>query len=106
MALERETGFDVVATAENGRAGVDAAERTRPDLVLLDLTMPVMDGLEAAPLIRTACPDATVIMVSAFSGTRMRGPALAAGAHCYVEKGGSLRSLMTSIHDCLERFAS
>ncbi len=55
--LQGTKGFSVVGQAENGREAIDVAGEQRPDVVLLDIAMPVMDGIEALPLIRTASPN-------------------------------------------------
>ena len=62
------SGMRVVGTAPDGSAGVELVRAERPDLVLLDLAMPVMDGVEALPLIRELVPDARIIVLSAFAG--------------------------------------
>ncbi len=79
MALERRGEFHVVAEASNGREGIELARAHQPDLVLLDISMPVMDGLEALPQIRAACPRAAVVMLSGFGATEMTERALARG---------------------------
>ena len=93
-ALERSGLFRVVAEAKDGEEGVAAVRATRPDVVLLDIAMPVMDGMQALPLIREECPSAIVVMLSAFgdsSGLPER--ALSSGASGYIRKGGHLRAL-------------
>ena len=85
-ALEADIRFEVVGEATNGREGVAAANALQPDLVLLDLAMPEMDGLEALPHIRGACEWARVVVLSAFSPDQMASSALAAGASAYIEK--------------------
>lgn len=80
-------GYVVAGEAGDGEAAVAAARRLRPDVVLLDLAMPKMDGLEALPLIKEAAPQCQVIVLSAFESSRMEKPALAAGATAYVQKG-------------------
>jgi DNA-binding NarL/FixJ family response regulator len=93
-ALERSGLFRVVAEAEDGERGVAAVAATQPDLVLLDFAMPVMDGLQALPLIRDACPSAVVVMLSAFgdsSGLPQR--ALTMGASGYIHKDGRIQAL-------------
>ena len=70
-ALERSGGLEVVAEVGDGAAAVEAARHHQPDVVLLDIAMPVMDGLEALPLIRQVAPRATVIMLSAFTADEM-----------------------------------
>ena len=95
VALERSGEFSVVAEAADGVEGVAAVKAFQPDLVLLDIAMPVMDGMQALPLIRDECPTAVVVMVSAFgdsSGLPQR--AMALGANGYICKGaGHLRAL-------------
>ncbi|HXQ54702.1 MAG TPA: response regulator, partial [Actinomycetes bacterium] len=59
-----QAGFDVVGEAGDGADAVAVAKRLHPDVVLLDLRMPVLSGLDAAPLIREACPDTQVVLLS------------------------------------------
>lgn len=86
--LEREAGIRVVHRAADGRAAVAAVAAVRPDVVLLDLEMPVMDGMTALPLILQAAPQAAVIVASALTqrGAKAAIAALAAGAADYVPK--------------------
>ena len=79
--------FDVVAEAENGLQAVQLAEQHKPHLLLLDISMPVMDGMEALPKIREASPDTQVVVLSGFEAGRMGQVALDAGAAAYLEKG-------------------
>ena len=65
--LERSGKFVVVAEATNGKQAVEMVEKHTPDLALLDLAMPVMDGLEALPLVRKVSPSTTVVVLSAFA---------------------------------------
>ncbi len=81
------TGFEVVGEAGDGLAGLEQAKALQPDLVLLDLAMPVMDGLEALPLIRAALPQVRVVIVSGFDRKAMESQVIAAGAHAYLQKG-------------------
>ena len=94
MRIERSEILHVVGEAPDGRSGVEAASRLQPHLVLLDLAMPEMDGLEALPLIRAAVPGVKVVVLSGFKGAGMAKQALEAGADHYVEKGGSLSALL------------
>ena len=87
IVLELDGRFEVVAEAADGQEAVDAALALQPDVAVVDLAMPVMDGLEAIPLIRDRSPDTKVVVLSAFSARQMRDQAVAAGAHGYVEKG-------------------
>jgi signal transduction histidine kinase len=81
------TGFDVVGEAGDGLMGVNLATELVPDLVLLDLAMPVMDGLEALPRLREAVPEARVVIVSGFERRAMESQVLEAGADAYLQKG-------------------
>ena len=86
--IESEPGIRVVHQAADGRAALDALAASRPDVVLLDLEMPVMDGMTALPLILKAAPRAAVIVASALTqrGAKAAIAALAAGAADYVPK--------------------
>jgi signal transduction histidine kinase len=106
MALERTGEFEVVAHAENGRVAVDSAASYAPDLVLLDIAMPVMDGLEALPLVRGACPDAIVVMLSGFGASEMTAKALAGGADGYIQKGQPLGSLLAQLRTLVAKVAA
>lgn len=86
LALE-EVGVDVVGQAADGAAGIELASACRPAVVILDVSMPVMDGLTALPRIRAALPDARIVMLSAFDRELCAAPALERGADAYVEKG-------------------
>lgn len=102
MTLEETDDFEVVGEAGDGRAGIEAAQQTEPDLVVLDLAMPVMDGLEALPHLRRSRPAATIVVLSGFGATAMRDQALVSGADGYVEKGTRLPAIV----DRLRRIAA
>jgi len=93
--------YEVVGEAVHGQAAIALADELTPDVVVLDLAMPVMDGLEALPALRRRLPDAKIVVLSGFDGTRMREPALLAGADAYVEKGGSLFGVLETMHALL-----
>lgn len=86
-ALERSGRFEVVGTAGNGLEAISAAVDQRPDLTLLDLSMPEMDGLEALPLIRQQVPESTVVVLSGFDAEAMVATARERGAAGYLVKG-------------------
>ncbi|HVT76442.1 MAG TPA: PAS domain S-box protein [Acidimicrobiales bacterium] len=93
--------FEVVGEAVDGQAAIALADELTPDVVVLDLAMPVMDGLEALPVIRHKLPNAKIVVLSGFDGARMRQPALLAGADAYIEKGGSLLGVLSTINQML-----
>ena len=67
--FKREVDFDVCGVAENGREAIEAAGRLNPDLVVLDLSMPVMNGLDAARALKRMLPTVPIIMFSMFEGS-------------------------------------
>lgn len=94
FVLSRQDDFVVVAEAADGKEAVDLAVEHRPDVVLLDLAMPVLDGLEAIPGVRAAVPDAKIIVLSGFDAGNMAAEAVAAGADAYLEKATPAQQLV------------
>jgi DNA-binding NarL/FixJ family response regulator len=70
-----------------------------PDLVLLDLAMPVMDGLEATRLIRGRLPNVQIVILSGFDPSKMSSEALARGADAYIPKGTSPEKIVTKLRE-------
>lgn len=95
--LHRLPGLSVVGQAENGLEAVEVAGTQQPDLVLLDVSMPVMDGMEALPLIRSAAPNTKVLVLTGFASPSIRAQALAAGAVGYIEKGTPIVALLEAV---------
>lgn len=95
--LEEDDDLTVVGEAGTAQEGVAGVGRQRPDVVLLDLSLPGMDGLEAIPLIREASPGTAIVVFSGFAAERMREPALALGATEYLEKGEPLERLRETV---------
>jgi signal transduction histidine kinase len=87
MALEAGGRFRVVAEAGDGAAGVGEVARSQPDVVLVDLAMPVLDGLDALPALRRVCPAARIVVLSGFDSSRLLARTSAAGADGYLQKG-------------------
>ncbi|WP_322762840.1 response regulator transcription factor [Frankia sp. Cr2] len=103
LLLEMEPDFVVVGQARNGVEAVDVVSRTGPDLVLLDVSMPVMDGLAALPGVRRAAPDARVVIFTGFSEQALGERAAALGAHALIEKGLAADSLVDRLRDVCGR---
>jgi CheY-like chemotaxis protein len=92
--LERSGRFSVVAEAVDGAEATIVSEAQHPDLVILDLRMPKVDGIAALPRIREAAPEAVVIVVSALPRERLATQAVDAGAHAVIGKSVSPRRLL------------
>ncbi len=99
--INHEPDLHVVAEAANGAEAVAAFERHRPDVTLLDLRMPVMDGVEAVRQIRLRDPQAKVIVLTTYDTDEDITRALKAGAKAYVLKDISASALVDCIHDVL-----
>ncbi len=99
--LTRSSSFDVVGEACDGREAIALAGALQPDVVILDLAMPVMDGLEALPQIRLRLPSATIIVLSGFDEARMEKAAIDAGADLYMGKGCELARIVTTLEELL-----
>jgi PAS domain S-box-containing protein len=102
MRMEARSGLTVVGEAGDGVAAVELASELQPDLVMLDVAMPRMDGLEALPLIRAAVPGVRVVVLSGFNQSTLAEKAREAGADQYVVKGGSMRELLDMVEQLLE----
>lgn len=87
LLLELEHDIEVVGEAFDGEQAIDVCARTQPDLLVLDVSMPNMDGLTALPTIRRVSPDTKVVMLSGFGSGRTQQRALDLGAVEFIEKG-------------------
>lgn len=97
--LERYDDVRVVGQAANGREAADLYERLRPRITLMDLQMPVMNGLDAIRTIRAADPDARIIVLTMYQGDEDAFRALQAGAVGYVLKDSVPEELIRVIRD-------
>jgi DNA-binding NarL/FixJ family response regulator len=100
--LAREEGFEVVGEAEDGREAVEVCSRLQPDLVLMDVRMPKMDGLAATRMIKQGYPEASILMVTMQENPRYLLEAVKAGAAGYVLKGSPNSRIMGAIHRVIE----
>jgi len=95
--LERH--YDVVGSLEDGRALLRAAERLRPDFVILDISMPILNGIDAAYELRKMLPSVRVIFLTMHSTAIYLRKALAAGASGYVLKSAAAEELVAAIEE-------
>jgi DNA-binding NarL/FixJ family response regulator len=99
--INQEADLVVVAEAGNGAEAVEAFDEQHPDVTLLDLRMPVMEGVEAVRRIRARDPQARVIVLTTYDTDEDISRALKAGAKAYVLKDISAEALVSCIHDVL-----
>jgi DNA-binding NarL/FixJ family response regulator len=95
--LQEDPGIEVVGEAADGVAAIDAAERLQPDVVLLDLTMPVLDGIDAIATVLERAPGTRVVALSGWGAERMAERALAQGAIAYVEKTDDVQAIRAAV---------
>jgi DNA-binding NarL/FixJ family response regulator len=97
VALLELDGFEVVGQAADGADAVALAKQVRPDVVVIDLKMPVLNGLDATRLVRDALPSTPVVVLTAFTGDELERAALAAGATAFVAKDANLGELRAAL---------
>lgn len=97
MILESEPGFTVVGEAADGAQAVDLAGRLEPDVVLMDLRMPKMDGLEAIESIRAAWPDIAIVILTTYNEDDLMVRGLRAGARGFLLKDTNRQTLFDSL---------
>jgi DNA-binding NarL/FixJ family response regulator len=97
LLLERESDFTVVGEASDGREAIDAVEGLRPDLVIMDIGMPMLNGIEATKRINTLNPSISVIILSVHSDEAYILRALKAGARGYLLKDSAETDLIQAV---------
>ncbi len=102
--LAFESDLKVVGSASNGREGVAQAKELRPDIIIMDINMPDMDGLEAAGLITKAVPTAGVIMMSVQNDSDYMTKAMLAGARFFLSKPVNMDTLYSTIRNVYDQY--
>jgi NarL family two-component system response regulator YdfI len=97
MILEAEEGFIVVGEASDGLQAVELAAQLEPDVVLMDLRMPMMDGLEAIERIRAARPDSAIVILTTYNEDDLMVRGLRAGARGFLLKDTGRQALFDSL---------
>jgi two-component system, NarL family, response regulator NreC len=100
--IERQPDLEVCGLATTGREAVDLARKTNPDVVVLDLTMPGLDGLDAIRQIKKALPETEVVVFTAHPSEDLIEEVFEAGAKSYIEKMEASRDLVSAIRSLAE----
>jgi DNA-binding NarL/FixJ family response regulator len=97
LVVETRSGLHVVGEAANGAQAITEAGRLQPDVILLDLSMPILTGFDALPEIKRVAPAARVIVLSGFAASMVAADVLAQGADQYLEKGVAPNAIADAI---------
>lgn len=97
LVLAGNPNIEVVGEATNGEEAVEKATELRPEIILLDITLPGISGIEAARIIRKASPDSLIVFLSQHDSLRIVKDALGDGASGYVVKSDAGRDLLNAI---------
>lgn len=96
-ATDDRRGLELLGEARDGNEAVSEAKRLQPDVILLDLSMPHLTGLEALPDIKEVAPAARIIVFSGFEASMMSADVLSRGVDRYLEKGAQPREITAAI---------
>jgi two-component system nitrate/nitrite response regulator NarL len=98
LLFRTQSDIELIARAQDAEEGIEVAARERPDVVLMDLDLPGMDGIEATKRVRAVSPESKVLILTAIQATTVVSSALAAGACGYVPKTRAVEELLDLIH--------
>ena len=99
--LESEKDMKIVGLAKNGNEAVELARAERPDIIIMDLMMPEMNGAKATAAIRRECPNAKIIILTSFTGAPELKQAIDAGVMGVLDKDSSQGSIVATIRDVI-----
>lgn len=103
LVLEHQIGLKVVGEASHGRQAVDLCRRLRPELVLMDLSMPGMDGIAATRAIKGESPGTLVLVLTLLGGSSVVARSFEAGATGYLSKNAPLTKITDAVGKAIER---
>ncbi|MFN8594857.1 MAG: response regulator transcription factor [Anaerolineae bacterium] len=99
-SLLQAAGFDVVGGASNGQEAIELAQRLQPDLILMDISMPAMSGIDAARQIKTLLPEIKIVMLTVADEDRILIDAVKAGASGYLNKSLDATRISGNVERC------
>jgi DNA-binding NarL/FixJ family response regulator len=99
--LETESNWVICGEAENGCDAIEKAKELRPDLIVIDLAMPVLHGIVATSLLKQIMPAVSIVMFTSFSNPHIKRSAMAAGLDAFVDKSESPKILLGCIEQLL-----
>ena len=102
-SLEPDERFEIVGEAANGAEALTLLTENEVDAILLDLAMPVMDGLQAIPKIKSQSPHTRIVVLSGFDQESMADEALSRGADVYLEKGVAVAEVAAVLADMCQK---
>jgi DNA-binding NarL/FixJ family response regulator len=97
LRFHLEPDIQIVGEASSGKEALSLAQKLAPDVVLMDIEMPEMDGIETTAALQAVVPKSAVVILSTHDDARTRAQAQAAGAIAFVEKRGTIEMLLTAI---------
>jgi DNA-binding NarL/FixJ family response regulator len=100
--FEFQSDFEISGEAENGREALKEAKKLKPDLIILDLIMPIMNGFDAAPLLRQLLPETRIILFTQQEGSEVERLARAAGIDAVVSKSQAASELVLKAQALLD----
>ncbi len=98
--LRQERDLHVVAEAGDGRQAIERAREEKPDVILMDIMMPEMDGIVATRIIKSLLPKIKIVGLSLFEERQMRDSMMEAGASAYISKSEGAQTLVETIRRC------
>ncbi len=103
LTLAARIALEACEEASNGAEAVELAQESRPDLIILDITMPVMNGLDAARKIRQFSPDTPILILTMHKSKQLMEEAQKIGVHGYVVKAEAGQSLVSAVNAVLQQ---
>ncbi len=100
--LQKKAGLQIICEASDGLEAIQKAEEVQPDLVVLDVGLPKLNGIEAARSIRKVAPESKILFLSENRDSQIVAAALSAGGHGYVVKSDSASELLVAVEAALE----